>query len=118
MKAKRKGGRKGKPLEELKELTPEQLERFRALWVTTAEELLSMSVTLESRERLATYLGISPVEFDTLLAGVRAQLEPEVVEEMGRATRGGHRFGVLDDIPEEKRRGRWPASAETGGQDA
>jgi len=112
MEAKRKGESRGKPLKELAELTPEQLQRFRALWVTTAEELLAMSVTLESRQRLATYLGMSQGEFETLLAEVRAALDPEVAEEMGRATRGGHRFGVLDEIPEGKRRGRWPTPGE------
>jgi len=102
----------GTPLEEVHELTPEQLQRFRALWVTTAEELVSMSASLEGRQRLATYLGMSQVDFDTLLVSVRERLEPQVAEEMGRVTRGGYRFGVLDEIPEEKRRGRWPRLTE------
>ena len=109
MKAKQKWGSQDKPLEELTGLTPKQLQRFRALWITTAEELLSISVTSESHDLLATYLGLSQVEFETLLAEVQAQIEPEVAKEMGRATRGGYRFGVLDEIPEEKRRGRRPA---------
>lgn len=113
MKAKQEATKtQGTPLEEVRELTPEQLRRFRALWLTTAEELVSMSASLESRQRLAAYLGMSQMDFETLLVSVRERLEPEVAEEMRRVTPGGYRFGVLDEIPEEKRRGRWPGITE------
>jgi len=103
----------GTALEELRPqpLSPEHLRSLRKLGVTIAEELISMSALSGSRRRLATYLHMSQVEFEAVLVEVRAQLDPEVVEDMERPVRGGHRRGVLDPIPEEKRRGRWPAGS-------
>ncbi len=104
---------RGTALEELRPqlLSPEHLRSLRKLGVTSAEELISMSALSGTRRRLATYLHMSQVEFEDVLVEVRAQLEPEVVEDMERPVRGGHRRGVLDSIPEEKRRGRWPAGS-------
>jgi len=92
-------------------LSPEHLRSLRKLGVTIAEELISMSALSGSRRRLEAYLHMSQVEFEAVLVEVRAQLEPEVVEDMERPVRGGHRRGVLDPIPEEKRRGHWPAGS-------
>ena len=110
---------RGTALEELRPqpLSPEHLRSLRKLGVTTAEELISMSALSGTRRRLATYLHMSQVEFEAVLVEVRAQLEPEVVEDMERPVRGGHRRGVLDPIPEEKRRGRWPASEKANAED-
>jgi len=109
----RKMKTRGTALEELRPqpLSPEHLRSLRKLGVTIAEELISMSALSGPRRRLATYLHMSQVEFEAVLVEVRAQLEPEVVEDMERPVRGGHRRGVLDPIPEEKRRGRWPAGS-------
>lgn len=98
-------------------LSPEHLRSLRELGVTLAEELISMSALSGNRRRLATYLHMSRVEFEAVLVEVRVQLGPEVVEEMERPVRGGHRRGVLDSIPEEKRRGRWPASEKANAED-
>jgi len=116
MKEKERKDDQGKPLEELAELTEEQLQRFQKLWVTTAEQLLSLSATPENRQRLATYLGMSEAELETLLALIRAQLEPEVADEMERPVRGGF-LGEVTPIPYDKRRGRWPSPGESEPKD-
>jgi hypothetical protein len=69
----------GTPLVELQGLTGQALtarllSRFRALRILSAEELLAMSSTVEHRSRLATYLGMSLPELETLLAAVRHEL--------------------------------------------
>jgi len=40
------------------------------------------------------------------LKKVGAQIDPSVAREMRKRKAGGHRGGVLDPIPEGKRRGR------------
>lgn len=117
MQEKEKKDDQGKPLEELEELTEEQLRRFQALWITTSEQLLSLSATPENRQLLATYMGMSEEELEILLALIRAQLEPEVADEMERPVRGGS-LGEVSPIPYHKRRGRWPSRSETGLEDA
>ncbi|MDH7486058.1 MAG: hypothetical protein QHJ81_07245 [Anaerolineae bacterium] len=106
----------GKPLEGLEGLTEEHLQRFQALWITTSEQLLSLSATPGNRRRLATYLGMSEERFETLLALVRTQLLPEVAEEMERPVRGGF-LGEVTPIPPDKRRGRWPSGGKTEPED-
>ena len=87
-------------------LTSEQLKKLRGLGVTSAEELLSMSALAKNRRRLASYLEMSGARFAAVLTKVKSQLDPKVVKEMMRPDAGGNRTGVLDSIPEGKRRGR------------
>ena len=87
-------------------LSSEQLKQLRELNITTVEDLLSASALAKSRGLLATYLEISGRELSSLLKKVQAQIDPSVAKEMRKPNAGGPRGGVLDPIPEGKRRGR------------
>lgn len=88
-------------------LSARQLRSLSGIGMTTAEELVAMGAVASNRRRLAAMLEITPAELATLLARVRASLAAGVAAEMEKPTPGGPRHGVLDPIPEAKRRGRW-----------
>jgi hypothetical protein len=87
-------------------LSSGQLSKLRKLHVTTAEELISLTARSGNRRLLASHLEISSRQLGSILSKVKAQLDPSVVREMMKADPGGPRQGVLDRIPEGKRRGR------------
>jgi hypothetical protein len=87
-------------------LSAQQLMSLSSIGLTTAEELVAMGAVPANRRRLAALLDVTPDELATLLAGVRALLAPGVAAEMEKPIPGGPRHGVLDPIPEAKRRGR------------
>jgi len=95
----------------LKRLSPQplsssQIKELRKLNITTVEDLLSASALAKSRRLLATYLDISGRRLAALLNKVQKQIDPGVAKEMRKPNAGGRRGGVLDPIPEGKRRGR------------
>jgi hypothetical protein len=95
----------------LKDLKPQplssgQLGKLRKLHVTTAEDLISLTARSKSRQLLAAHLEVSSRELGSILSQVKAQLDPRVVRDMMKSDPGGPRQGVLDRIPEAKRRGR------------
>jgi hypothetical protein len=99
------------PGKSLKRLSPQplssgQLNELRKLNITTVEDLLSASALAKSRGLLATYLDISGRQLSSLLNKVQKQIDPSVAKEMRKPSAGGTRGGVLDPIPEGKRRGR------------
>jgi hypothetical protein len=99
------------PGKSLKRLSPqplssEQLRDLRKLNITTVEDLLSASALAKSRRLLASYLDISGRQLSSILNKAAAQIDPQVAKEMRKPKAGGHRGGVLDRIPEGKRRGR------------
>ena len=98
----------GKSLKRLspQPLSSDQLKELRKLNITTVEDLLSASALAKSRGLLATYLDISGRQLSSLLNKVQKQIDPSVAKEMRKPRAGGPRGGVLDPIPEGKRRGR------------
>ena len=95
----------------LRKLSPQplsstQLKNLRKLGVNTAEELVAMAAVSSSRKHLASYLDVSATQLRSLVSKVRKQVKAKTAADMERTSKGGHRRGVLDPIPESKRRGR------------
>jgi hypothetical protein len=97
-----KGGievKKGIPMERIRGLDAGHVEALRGLWITTAEELISVAMTADGVQRLASHLRISEQEASHLVENVKSQMPPEVLEKLTRVRKGKPGMGAVP--PEE-----------------
>lgn len=64
--------------------TPEMVARLQKSWISTAEQVVAVSVTSGGLQALAEQLGVSKDEAQRLVHLARAALSPESRTEMGK----------------------------------
>jgi hypothetical protein len=64
----------GTPLRSIPEFPPERLRDLETVWITTAEEFLSMAATPQGQEGLSSLLNVGRTELESLVYLVRGHL--------------------------------------------
>jgi hypothetical protein len=70
------------PLESIPEWSEELVARAKESWITTAEQVVALSVTTSGLRSLAEQLQVSEEEARRLIEAARMQLTPAMREEM------------------------------------
>lgn len=97
--------RRGTPLRAIPNFPPERARQLAALWVTTAEEFLSMAATPKGQAGLSDLLEISPDELHTLVELAAARLPEEVVRSFSRPSDRKFPLGAIFRGGEEEPKG-------------
>lgn len=72
----------GLPLSKVKNFPGEYLDKLAALYVTTAEEFVSITNAQDRRDRMSSYLGIDKAKLDQLINMAKNLLPESVRKEM------------------------------------
>lgn len=84
------------PLEQVPGWSADQVAQMKKSWITTAEQVVALSVTTGGIRSIAEQLGISEDRSRQLVAAARAQLAPATRAEMEKGADVNQRgLGVL-----------------------
>ena len=100
------------PLDKVGALGASAATKLKALWITTAEELVAQGATPDGKKRLAAVLGLSAAALDQLMAKVKAVLGPEKVKALEEKV-PDDRAWARSSRPAE-RGFRWPIAKRRG----
>ena len=90
------------PLEELRALRPEQVQRLKAQWVDSVEALVALGAAAPAKAALAELLGISNQDLAILLEQAAELIGPERAAELSLREPGGPTGMMLTE--EQKKR--------------
>jgi hypothetical protein len=76
-------------VEQLRGLTPQQVQQLHSQWIYTVEELLSLAATPAGTSGLARLLGLSPEQFAEVTREAADIVGPEAAEKLRLAQPGG-----------------------------
>ncbi len=98
--------RRGTPLRSIPDFPPERARQLAALWITTAEEFLSMASTPRGQAGLSDLLEISPEELEALVRIARASLPEDVAKAFSQPSSRRFPLGAIlsgppGDVPGE-----------------
>lgn len=87
--------RRGTPLRSIPDFPAERARQLAALWVTTAEEFLSVAATPRGQAGLSDLLEVSPEELETLMRIAYASLPEEVARAFSRPSERRFPLGAI-----------------------
>jgi hypothetical protein len=93
--------RRGTPLRSIPDFPAERARQLAALWVTTAEEFLSMAATPKGQAGLSDLLEVSPEELEALVRIAYASLPEEVARAFARPSGKQFPLGAILPGPED-----------------
>lgn len=98
---KEEGPRRGTPLRSIPGFPAERARQLAALWVTTAEEFLSMAATPRGQAGLSDFLEISLEELEALVKIACASLPEEVAKAFSQPSSTQFSLGAWLSGPED-----------------
>ena len=93
--------KKGIALESIKDLDAVHIQALKTLWITTAEELVSIALTPDGVRLLASHLSIDEEAAVRLVEKIKQRIPTPVLEQLAKSPSESHGMGALKPKKEE-----------------